>query len=133
MPSYIALKLKNRMREYVRPQIQSHVHIKSVRIITDFLKIVGFLHLLPEIAEEMDTAFDELFHEEQDYPFAYFVVCVGFLIVLIIEQVVLSCVRNEPMVDHDATGPSCHCENIIRSGLPGTNGGKVYVLLDNYM
>ena len=80
---------------------------------------VGFLHLLPEVGEEMDSAFDELLHEEPDYPFAYFVVCIGFLMVLIIEQVVLSCVRNEPTVDHETTDPSCHCENIIRSGLPG--------------
>ena len=84
------------------------------------INFVGFLHLLPEVGEEMDLAFDELLHKEQDYPFTYFVVCVGFLIVLIIEQMVLSCVRNEPSIDHEATDSSCHCENIIRSGLPGT-------------
>ena len=74
--------------------------------------------MLPEVAETMDTAFDELFDEEQDYPFAYFVVCIGFLMVLMIEHVVLSCVRTKPKVVVDNES-SCHCETNIRSGLPG--------------
>lgn len=84
---------------------------------------VAFLHLLPEVTEKMETAFDELLHGEQHYPFAYFAVCIGFLTVLIIEHVVLSCVGNKPKVvtNYD---PSCRCETIVRSGLPGT-----YILL----
>ena len=70
-----------------------------------------------EATEKMDTAFDQLFHQEQDYPFAYFVVCIGFLMVLTIEHVVLSCVRNQPKVE--VNNSNCHCETIIRSGLPG--------------
>ena len=62
----------------------------------------------------MDTAFDELFDEEQEYPFAYFVVCLGFLIILIIEQVVQSCIRDKPKIR--VGDPSGDCEN---SGLPG--------------
>ena len=83
------------------------------------VKFVGFLHLLKEIVEDMDTAFDELFDEEQEYPFAYFVVCLGFLMILIIEQVVLSCIefQNQPKVEVD--DPCCNCENTIHSGLPG--------------
>lgn len=92
--------------------------------------------MLPEVSEEMDTAFDELLHEEPDYPFAYFVVCIGFLLVLIIEQVVLSCIRTEPKAVHETTDPSCHCDNIIRSGLPGKYLLYWYtcfiVLLGNY-
>ena len=66
----------------------------------------------------MEVAFDKLLCGKQNYPFAYFVVCIGFLTVLIIEHVVLSCVRNKPkvVVSDDS---SCHCETIIRSGLPG--------------
>ena len=65
----------------------------------------------------METAFDDLFHQEQYYPFAYFVVCIGFLMVLTIEHVVLSCVRNQPKIE--VNEPNCRCETIIRSGLPG--------------
>ena len=83
--------------------------------------------MLLEANGKMDTAFDELFHQEQDYPFAYFVVCIGFLMVLSIEHVVLSCVRNQPKVV--VNEPNCRCETIIRSGLPGiipTN--KIFML-----
>ena len=65
----------------------------------------------------MDSAFDELFEKEQEYPFAYFVVCLGFMVILIIEQVVLSCIENQPK--SEAGDPSCNCENMIQSGLPG--------------
>ena len=67
--------------------------------------------------EDMDSAFDELFDEEQEYPFAYFVVCLGFLMILIIEQVVVSCVEKRPKAK--VGDPSCNCENTIHSGLPG--------------
>lgn len=66
----------------------------------------------------MNLAFNELLHGEQNYPFAYFVVCIGFLTILIIEHVVLSCVRSKPKVVL-SDDPSCRCETIIRSGLPG--------------
>jgi len=39
----------------------------------------------------MDEALDELLDEEEEYPFTQFVVCVGFLLVLIIENIVVSC------------------------------------------
>ena len=71
----------------------------------------GFLHLLPEVVENMDSAFDELLTGEQDYPFAFFVVCVGFLMVLIIEHLVLSCEGNKQNLEQN--------EASIRSGLPG--------------
>lgn len=74
--------------------------------------------MLPEVAEKMNTALDELLHGNQHYPFAYFIVCIGFLAVLVIEHVVLSCVKNKPKVEMN--DPICRCENIIRSGLPGT-------------
>ena len=83
------------------------------------LNFVGLLHLLPEVIENMDTAFEELDIGDQDYPFACFVVCLGFLMVLIIEHIVLSFVRNEAVTDSELTDPSCHCKNNIRSGLPG--------------
>ena len=73
--------------------------------------------MLPEVVENMDTAFDELLNGDQDYPFAYFVVCIGFLMVLIIEHVVLSCEKNQLKVEVNEA--SCHCETVIRSGLPG--------------
>ena len=70
----------------------------------------------------MDTAFDELFDKEQEYPFAYFVVCLGFLMILIIEQVVLSCIesQNQPKAEVAMSDFPCICENAIGSGLPGT-------------
>ena len=67
----------------------------------------------------MDTAFEELDIDDQDYPFACFVVCLGFLMVLIIEHIVFSFVRNKTVTDSELTDPSCHCKNNIRSGLPG--------------
>ena len=76
----------------------------------------------------MDSAFDELFDKEQEYPFAYFVVCLGFLMILIIEQVVQSCIENQPKTGAD--DPSCNCENAIRSGLPGIY--SLYVLMVKY-
>jgi len=39
----------------------------------------------------MDEAFEKLLEEEMTYPFTQFVVCVGFLLVLVIENIVLSC------------------------------------------
>ena len=73
--------------------------------------------MLPEVVENMDTAFDELLSGDQDYPFAYFVVCIGFLMVLIIEHMVLSCEKNKLKVEVNEA--SCRCETVIRSGLPG--------------
>ena len=78
--------------------------------------------MLPEVTENMDKAFDELLDREQDYPFAYFVVCIGFLTVLIIEHMVLSCERNKMKVEVNES--SCRCETVIRSGLPG----MVYIM-----
>ena len=78
----------------------------------------------------MDSAFDELFNEEQEYPFAYFVVCLGFLMILVIEQVVLSCIENQQKAK--AGDPSCNCENTIRSGLPGIYLLYVLMLIRNY-
>ena len=82
-------------------------------------KFVGFLHLLKKVVEDMDTAFDELFDEEQEYPFAYFVVCLGFLMILVIEQVVLSCTENQNRPKAKVDDTSCNCESIILSELPG--------------
>ena len=84
--------------------------------------------MVKEVVEDMDSAFDELFDEEQEYPFAYFVVCLGFLMILIIEQVVVSCIENQPNTGVD--DPSCNCENTIRSGLPGIY--LLYVLMVKY-
>ena len=39
----------------------------------------------------MDEALEDLIDEEVEYPFTQFVVCVGFLVVLIIENIVVSC------------------------------------------
>ena len=93
------------------------VGLHQIRNIIDLLNYLGLLHLLPEVNEEMDTALDELLNKEQDYPFANFIVCIGFLIVLIIEHVVLSCTRNKQNVE--MTDSSCRCETIVRSGLAG--------------
>ena len=66
----------------------------------------------------MDIAFEEMLHEDQEYPFACFVVCMGFLLVLTIEHVVLSCVKkSQPKVVVNES--NCRCKTIIRSGLPG--------------
>lgn len=73
--------------------------------------------MLPEVTEEMDTAFDKL-DVELDYPFAYFLVCLGFFVVLTIEHVVLSCVRKEQK-DDVVNESTCRCETVIRNGLPG--------------
>ena len=81
--------------------------------------------MLPEVADNMDAAFDELLQGDQDYPFAYFVVCIGFLTVLIIEHMVLSCEKNKLKVEVNEA--SCRCETGIRSGLPGSN--CTYVLI----
>ena len=78
----------------------------------------GFLHLLPEVVENMESAFDELLDGEQEYPFAYFVVCIGFLIVLLIEHLVLSCEGNKPKLKENEASFR-HRETNIRSGLPG--------------
>ena len=67
----------------------------------------------------MDTAFEELHVDDQDYPFACFIICLGFLMVLIIEQIVFSYIRNEEVTNSEVIDPSCHCKNNIRSGLPG--------------
>ena len=93
----------------------------------------------------MGSAFDELFNEEQEYPFAYFVVCLGFLMILVIEQIVLSCTENQNQPKAEVGDPSCNCENVIRSGLPGIYllyiyicGDKCFIILivlniyDNY-
>ena len=90
-----------------------------------FPQCAGFLHLLPEVTENMDTAFDELLNGDQDYPFGYFVVCIGFLTVLIIEHSVLSCEKNKLKVEINEA--SCRCETVIRSGLPGSTPSVMFV------
>ena len=77
------------------------------------------MHLLPEVVENMDTAFDELLDGEQTYPFAYFVVCIGFLMVLVIEHIVLSCEKTKQKLEEN--GASCHHESNINNGLSGIN------------
>ena len=66
----------------------------------------------------MEEALETLLNEEVDYPFTQFVVCVGFLVVLIIENIVVSC---KP-VDHEEAlkqiTPSSSTEELI-----GTSGG----------
>ena len=52
------------------------------------------LDLFPDVHEAMDRVLDEIEKvsgQKIDYPAAGFVICVGFFIVLIIEQVILSC------------------------------------------
>ena len=70
--------------------------------------------MLPEVIEKMDTAFEELHIGDHDYPFACFVICLGFLMVLIIEQIVLSYAKNKAVTNFELTDTSCHC-----SELPG--------------
>jgi len=38
----------------------------------------------------MDEATEDVLHEEVEYPFTQFVVCIGFLLVLIIENIAVS-------------------------------------------
>ena len=87
----------------------------------------GFLHLLPEVIENMDTAFEELLNGEQEYPFAYFVVCIGFLMVLIIERIVLSCEKTKRKFKEN--GESHRCETNVHSELPGIN---FYIFMQRY-
>ena len=52
------------------------------------------LDLFPDVHEAMDRVLDEIEKvsgQKIDYPAAGFVICVGFFIVLIIEQIILSC------------------------------------------
>ena len=79
----------------------------------------------------MDKAFDELLDKEQDYPFAYFVVCIGFLVVLIIEHMVLSFEKDKQKVEINEE--SCRCETIVRSGLPGIVDIMSVFLLKMYL
>ncbi|XP_065902856.1 zinc transporter ZIP1-like isoform X2 [Dysidea avara] len=51
----------------------------------------GYLHLLTDSKEKMDEAIEDVLHKEVEYPFTQFVVCVGFLLVLIIENIAVSC------------------------------------------
>ena len=52
---------------------------------------LGYLHLLTDSKEKMDEAIEDVLHKEVEYPFTQFVVCVGFLLVLIIENIAVSC------------------------------------------
>jgi len=56
-----------------------------------YLTILGYLHLLPESKEKMDDALDGMLHKDVEYPITQFVVCVGFLLVLIIENIAVWC------------------------------------------
>ena len=38
----------------------------------------------------MDEAIEDVLHKEVEYPFTQFVICVSFLLVLIIENIVVS-------------------------------------------
>jgi len=38
----------------------------------------------------MDEAIEDVLHKEVEYPFTQFVVCIGFLLVLIIENIAVS-------------------------------------------
>ena len=59
----------------------------------------------------MESAFDELLEGKQEYPFANFVVCIGFLMILLIEHIVLSCEGNKRKLEED--------EASLRNGLSG--------------
>ena len=43
----------------------------------------------------MDEAIEDVLHREVEYPFTQFVVCVGFLLVLIIENIAALCKRED--------------------------------------
>ena len=52
------------------------------------------LDLFPDVHEAMDHVLDEIeekYHTKIDYPVAGFVICCGFFLVLIIEQIILEC------------------------------------------
>ena len=54
----------------------------------------------------MEEAREELLDEEVSYPFTQFVVCVGFLLVLIIENIVMSCKPVDHEEDFEQLTPS---------------------------
>jgi len=71
----------------------------------------GFLHLIPESREKMDEALEELLDEEVEYPFTLFVVCVGFLIILIIENIVVSCKPTDQQNALEQIAPLCRSDS----------------------
>ena len=52
---------------------------------------VTFLHLLPDITEDWETILSQVW--TSSYPFDYFLVVLGFFLVLIIEQIAYACQR----------------------------------------
>jgi len=48
----------------------------------------------------MEEAIEDVLHKEVEYPFTQFVVCVGFLLVLIIENIAVLC-KHEDQPDRD--------------------------------
>ena len=52
---------------------------------------VTFLHLLPDITKDWETIFSQVW--TSSYPFDYFLVVLGFFLVLIIEQIAYACQR----------------------------------------
>ena len=68
----------------------------------------------------MDEALQELLADEEvDYPFTQLTVCVGFLLVLIIENIEMSCKPIDHGEDLEQITPSCrsgsHRELIVTS------------------
>ena len=70
----------------------------------------------------MDDVLEQLFNvldKHIEYPFAQFLVCMGFILMLTIENIVMSCVTPKPKETTLPASPTCRCEANIRSGLPG--------------
>ena len=83
---------------------------------------IGFLHLLTESKDKMDEALEDLLEQEVEYPFAQFVVCVGFLFVLVIENVVVSCKPANYEEALEQIAPLCRSDSKLNIRFGSTTG-----------
>ena len=70
----------------------------------------------------MDEALEDLIDEEVEYPFTQFVVCVGFLVVLIIENIVISCKPADQENALEQIAPLCKSDSRLNIHRESTVG-----------
>jgi len=77
----------------------------------------------------MDEAIEDVLHKEVEYPFTQFVVCVGFLLVLIIENIAVSFKPADQENPLEQMAPLCTRDSRLNVFRGSTTGEHEYMCI----